>query len=82
MKTTYAWQRAVQDAIGGSDTNQLERKIQLAEMAIFERIDRFSAADDGEDIALFEALDKLRALSQLLILPLVPSRSLAVPFYD
>ena len=64
--TTYTWQEAVQDAIGGSDTNQLERRVQLAEMAIFERIDRFSATDDGEDVALFEALGKLRALSQLL----------------
>jgi hypothetical protein len=78
--TTYAWQQAVQDAIGGSDANQLERKIQLAEMAIFERIDRFSAADDGEDVALFEALDKLRALNQLLILPLVPKQIVGGPF--
>jgi len=62
--TTYPWQQAVQDVIGRSDTNQLERRIQLAEMAIFERIDRFLAADDGEDAALFDALGKLRALSQ------------------
>jgi hypothetical protein len=62
----YTWQQAVQDAIDESDPNQLEQKIQLAEIAIFERIDRFSAADDGEDVALFEALDKLRALRELL----------------
>jgi hypothetical protein len=62
----YTWQQAVQDAIDESGPNQLEQKIQLAEIAIFERIDRFSAADDGEDVALFEALDKLRALRELL----------------
>ena len=62
----YTWQQAVQDAIDDSGPNQLEQKIQLAEIAIFERIDRFSAADDGEDVALFEALDKLRALRELL----------------
>jgi hypothetical protein len=62
----YTWQQAVQDAIDESDPNQLEQKIQLAEIAIFERIDRFSVVDDGEDVALFEALDKLRALRELL----------------
>jgi hypothetical protein len=61
----YTWQQAVQDAIDESGPNQLVQKIQLAEIAIFERIDRFSAADD-EDVALFEALDKLRALRELL----------------
>ena len=67
MRTpTYTWQQAVQDAINESDASQLERKIQVAEIAIFERVDRFSAADDGEDIALFEALAKLRALRQFL----------------
>jgi len=59
--TTYTWQQAVQDAIAESDVNQLERKIQLAEVAIFERIDTFSATDSGEAIALFDALGKLRA---------------------
>jgi hypothetical protein len=54
--TTYTWQQAVQDAIGESDVNQLERKIQLAQVAIFERIDTFSATDSGEAIALFDAL--------------------------
>jgi hypothetical protein len=63
MRTpTYTWQQAVQDAIYESDPNQLEPRIQLAEITIFKRIDRFSAADDGEDVALFEALSKLRAL--------------------
>jgi len=64
--TTYTWQQAVQDAIGESDASQLERRIQLAEIAIFERIDTFSAADSGEAIALFDALGKLRALRELL----------------
>jgi hypothetical protein len=64
--TTYTWQQAVQDAIAESDVNQLERKIHLAEVAIFERIDTFSATDSGEAIALFDALGKLRALMELL----------------
>jgi len=64
--TTYTWQQAVQDAIAESDVNQLERKIQFAEVAIFERIDTFSATDSGEAIALFDALGKLRALMELL----------------
>ena len=64
--TTYTWQQAVQDAIAESDMNQLERKIQLAEVAIFERIDTFSATDSGEAMALFDALGKLRALMELL----------------
>ena len=64
--TTYTWQQAVQDAIAESDVNQLERKIRLAEVAIFERIDTFSATDSGEAIALFDALGKLRALMELL----------------
>jgi len=60
---TYTWQQAVQQAIE-SDPNELERKIQLAEVAIFERIDTFSAEDSGEEIALFEALGKLQALRE------------------
>jgi hypothetical protein len=64
--TTYTWQQAVQDAIGESDADQLERRIQQAEIAIFERIDTFSATDSGETIALFVALGKLRALRELL----------------
>jgi hypothetical protein len=64
--TTYTWQQAGQDAIAESDVNQLERKIQFAEVAIFERIDKFSATDSGEAIALFDALGKLRALMELL----------------
>jgi hypothetical protein len=67
MRTTaYTWQQAVQDAIAESDRNQLERKIRLAEVAIFERIDTFLAADSGEALALFDALGKLRALRELL----------------
>ena len=62
---TYTWQQAVQEAIAESDRNELERKIHLAEVAIFERIDTFSAVDSGEAIALFEALAKLhRMLSE------------------
>jgi len=64
--TTYTWQQAVQDAIAETDRNRLERKIRLAEVAIFERIDTFSATDSGEAIALFDALGKLRALRELL----------------
>jgi hypothetical protein len=64
--TTYTWQQAVQEAIAETDANQLKRKIELAEVAVFERIDTFLPADDSEDVALFEALGKLRALSHLL----------------
>ena len=46
-----------------SDLNRLELKIQKAEVAIFQRIDAFSSARDGEDQALFEALRKTRELS-------------------
>jgi hypothetical protein len=65
LNIAYVWQQAVQEAIAESDRNQLERKIQIAEVAIFERIDRFLAADSGEAIALFDALGKLRALREL-----------------
>jgi hypothetical protein len=64
-KTTYAWQQAVQEAIAETDANQLRRKIELAEVAVFERIDTFLATDSGE-IALFDALCELRALRELL----------------
>ena len=64
LTVTYAWQQALQEAIAETDASHLKRKIVLAEIAIFERIDRFLAADDGEDAALFDALGKLRALSQ------------------
>ena len=61
---THTWQQGVQEAIAERDPNELERKIQLAEVAIFERIDTFSAADSGEDVALFLALGKLQALRE------------------
>ena len=61
---THTWQHAMQEAIAERDPNELERKIQLAEVAIFERIDTFSAADSGEDVALFQALGKLQALRE------------------
>ena len=63
---TYTWQQAVQEAIAETDANQLKRKIELAEVAIFERIDSFLATDGSEAIALFDALAKLRALRELL----------------
>ena len=63
---THTWQQAVQEAIGENDPSQLERKIRLAEVAIFERIDTFLPTEDGEDVGLFEALGKLRALRELL----------------
>jgi hypothetical protein len=37
--TTYTWQQAVQEAVAETDANQLKQKIELAEVAIFERID-------------------------------------------
>jgi hypothetical protein len=63
---TYTWQQAVQEAIAETDPHQLQRKIELAEIAIFERIDTFLAEDSGEDVALFDALGKLRALRELM----------------
>ena len=64
--TIYTWQLAVQEAIAETDANQLKRKVELAEVAIFERIDTFLATDRGEEIALFAALGELRALRELL----------------
>jgi hypothetical protein len=64
--TIYAWQQAVQEAIAETHANQLKRKIELAEVAIFERIETFLATDGSEAIALFDALAKLRALRELL----------------
>jgi len=61
-----SWQHAVQAAISENDPNRVEGKIRQAEVAIFERIDRFSSAHDGEEKALFEALRKIRALANQL----------------
>jgi 3-deoxy-D-manno-octulosonic-acid transferase len=61
-----SWQHAVQVAIDESDLNQLELKIQQAEVSIFQRIDAFSSAHDGEEEALFEALRKIRELANQL----------------
>jgi hypothetical protein len=66
LNVTYTWQQAVQEAIAETDTNQLKRKIELAEVAIFERIETFLATDGGEEIALFDALGELRVLRELL----------------
>lgn len=60
---SYPWHRAVQDAVDESDAMQIETKIQLAEVAIFERIDLFLREDYGEEEeALFEALVTVRVL--------------------
>jgi hypothetical protein len=62
-KTDYQWQRAFQEALSESDPIQIETKAQLAEVAIFERIDIFSREDHGEEEeALFEALLTVRVL--------------------
>ena len=66
LNTTYTWQQAVQEAIAETDANQLKGKIELAEIAVFERIDTFQATDGVEEIALFDALGELRALRELL----------------
>ena len=58
-----SWQDAVHAAMDESDLNRLELKIQQAEVAIFQSIDAFSSAHDGEAEALFEALRKTRELS-------------------
>jgi hypothetical protein len=58
-----SWQHAVQAAISENDPNRVEGKVRQAEVAIFERIDRFSSEHDGEEKALFEALRKIRALA-------------------
>ena len=63
---TSTWQQAVQEAIAETDANQLKRKIELAEVAVFERIDTFLAIDSLEEIALFDALGELRALREVL----------------
>jgi Na+/H+-dicarboxylate symporter len=52
---------------GGSAVFYLVYKIiELAEIAVFERIATFLATDGVEEIALFGALAKLRALRELL----------------
>jgi hypothetical protein len=61
----YPWQEAVQEAITENNPTQMGRKIYLAEVAIFKRIDRYLAADNGEDAALFQALTRLRNLSEI-----------------
>jgi hypothetical protein len=62
-ETEYQWYRAVQDALAEHDPIQIETRLQLAEVAIFERIDMFSRADHGEEEeALFEALVTVRVL--------------------
>jgi hypothetical protein len=81
-----SWQHAVQAAMDESDMNRLEPKIQQAEVAIFQRIDAFSSARDGEAEALFEALRKTRELSNQLTLIqsglFLPLREIEVIFPD
>jgi hypothetical protein len=62
-KPDYQWHHAVQDAIDEKDLDQTGVKIELAEFAIFQRIDLFSRRDQGEEEgALFEALATVRVL--------------------
>jgi len=61
-----SWQHAVKAAMDESDLNRLELKIQQAEVSIFQRIDTFSSAHDGEEESLFEALRKIRELANQL----------------
>lgn len=62
-KPDYQWHRAVQSAFDEKESDQIEMKIQLAEFAIFQRIDLFSRRDEGqEEEALFEALVTVRVL--------------------
>jgi hypothetical protein len=62
-KPEYQWHRFVQDAIDEKDSDQIGMKIELAEFAIFQRIDLFSRRDEGkEEEALFEALLTVRVL--------------------
>jgi len=53
----------VQDAIHENDPQMVKVKIKMAEAAIFNRIDDFSAtADSLEEQALFDALGAIRIL--------------------
>ena len=62
-ETDYQWYGAVQDALAENDPIQIKTRLQLAEFAIFDRIDRFSRADHGqEEEALFNALAIVRVL--------------------
>jgi hypothetical protein len=62
-KPDYQWRRAVQDAIDEIDSDQFGMTIQLAEFAIFQRIDLFSRRDEGqEEEGLFDALATVRVL--------------------
>jgi hypothetical protein len=62
-ETDYQWYGAVQDALDENDPAQIETRLQLAEVAIFERIAMFSRADYGEEEeALFEALTTVQVL--------------------
>ena len=62
-KPDYPWHRAVQAAIDENDPDQIGLRIQIAEFAIFQRIDLFSRRDHGEEEeALFEAIVTVRVL--------------------
>jgi hypothetical protein len=65
-RETYQWYGAVQDALAENDPIQIKTRLQLAEFAIFNRIDTFSRADHGqEEAALFDALAIVRVLKIL-----------------
>jgi hypothetical protein len=79
--TSYPWHRAVQDAVHENNANQIETKIQLGEVAIFERIDLFFREDCGEkEEALFDALLTIRVLKYAALgESLVPGSAVAQP---
>lgn len=57
------WLTAVQDAIGETDPQTVEMKIQIAELAIFNRIHQFTSGPDSlEEQALYDALAAIRIL--------------------
>ena len=62
-ETDYQWYRAVQDALAENDPIQIKTRLELAEFAIYDRIDTFSRVDHGEEEeALFDALAIVRVL--------------------
>jgi len=66
MSTTYAWEVVFHDAVREADTLTEEAKPRRAEMAIFNRIQHFSARPDSvEEQALFDALVTIRLLRTL-----------------
>jgi hypothetical protein len=60
MSETSWWQQALESAI--YESNVVEERIGLARMAILERLVSPPYDDQGDEDALFGALDTLRAL--------------------